>query len=130
MALKKLNENENIVILKANKGEATMISNKKDYIEKTNDHLNNSRCYKKLEKTPINCIMKDVSKAIKESTLHEEVKKKFITSSPIVPRIYGLLMIHKVGTPLRPIIDIMDSPAASLQTAKVSSQQIKSSSGQ
>ena len=52
-ALKSLNNNHNIVVLKADKGGATVILNKDDYHNKMLDHLLNSRSYKKLDKNPL-----------------------------------------------------------------------------
>ena len=87
-----------------------MILNKEDYIAKMKSHLDSSGCYKKLNKNPLNRIIKGVNEAIKKSSLDEEIKKKLIVSDPLVPRIYGLPKIHKPGVPLQPIVDTIGSP--------------------
>ena len=87
-----------------------MILNKEDYIAKMKSHLDSSGCYKKLNKNPLNWIIKGVNEAIKKSSLDEEIKKKLIVYDPLVPRIYGLPKIHKPGVPLRPIVDTIGSP--------------------
>ena len=99
-SLRELKKNDHIVILKADKGGATVILNKEDYIAKMKSHLDSSGCYKKLNKNPLNRIIKGVNEAIKKSSLDEEIKKKLIVSDPLVPRIYGLPKIHKPGVPL------------------------------
>ena len=53
-ALRELKKNDHIVILKADKGGATVILNKEDYIKKMKSHLDSSGCYKKLNKNPLN----------------------------------------------------------------------------
>ena len=47
-ALKKLKNNMNIIIKPADKGSATVIMNKKDYISEANRQLNNPKHYKKI----------------------------------------------------------------------------------
>ena len=53
MALKELKKNDQIVILKVDKGGATVILNKEDYVAKMKTHLDLSECYKKLNKNPL-----------------------------------------------------------------------------
>ena len=87
-----------------------VIFNKEDYFDKMKVHLDSSGCYKKLNKNPLNRIIKEVTEAIKKSSLDEETKKKLIISDPLVPRIYGLPKIHNPGVPLQPIVDTVGSP--------------------
>jgi hypothetical protein len=123
LALKSLNNNKNLVVLKADKGGAIVVMNKENYIEKMLDHLNNSGSYKKLNKNPLNKIAKEVSKAIKLSNIKEDDKKKLIVSCPSTPRIYGLPKIHKEGAPLRPIVNTISSPT--YQLAKYLANKLK-----
>jgi len=74
-AIKSLRNNNNIVILKADKGGATVIMNHEDYVNKMKDHLYNSSSYKKLEKISISKITRLVKKAIKDTNLDEKLKK-------------------------------------------------------
>lgn len=53
LALKSLRNNEDIVILKANKGGATIVMNKEDYVMKMRDHFYSGESYKKLKYNPI-----------------------------------------------------------------------------
>ena len=112
-AFKSLRNNEKIVVLKADKGGAAVILDKEDYIFKMNEHLN-CGSYKKLNKNPIPKIMKEVKKAISESSIDDKLKKKLIPSSQCIPRIYGLPKIHKDGVPLRPIVNTIGSPTYEL----------------
>ena len=77
------------------------------------EHLE-SGCYKKITKDPLKKVVRDVTLAIKKSSLDEETKKKLTPKNVIMPRIYGLPKIHKSGIPLRPIVHIIESPTYDL----------------
>ena len=47
---------------------------------------------------------------IKGSYIDNDIKKKILMLDPLIPRIYGLPEIHKLGIPLRPIVDTIGSP--------------------
>jgi hypothetical protein len=79
-AIKNLRNNENIVILKADKGGATVVMNRIDYNSKMKEHLTNTGSYKKLENNPISKVIKEVKKAIKSSNLDETMKKRLTPS--------------------------------------------------
>ena len=51
LALKNLRSNEDIVILKVDKGGSTVVLNRADYNTKMLDHLTTSGSYRKLSKT-------------------------------------------------------------------------------
>lgn len=56
-ALKSIRNNDKIVVLKADKGGATMVLNKEDYIHKMNEHLS-CGSYKKVNSNPIPKVMR------------------------------------------------------------------------
>lgn len=114
-ALNNLRKNKNIVILKADKGNATVIMNRIAYDNKMEDHLNNSGCYKIIDKDPSEKVMREVIKKIKESSLDDITKKKIIPNSAITPRIYGAPKVHKSNIPLRPIVSTIGSPTYLLE---------------
>jgi hypothetical protein len=80
--LRNLRNNENIVILKADKGGATVVMNTMDYNTKMIEHLTTTGSYKKLD-----------------NNLDERMKKRLTPSFLITPRIYGLPKMHKEGVP-------------------------------
>ena len=51
-AIRSLRNNNDIIIVKADKGGTTVIMNYEDYVNKMKDHLYNSGSYKNLKKTP------------------------------------------------------------------------------
>jgi len=99
-------ENKEIVILKADKGGASIILDKVDYLKKMLDHLCNSGSYKKLINTPLKRISKNSSLPIKSSNIVASFSHKLIDSSPITLKIYGLPDIHKDGPPQ----DLLSTP--------------------
>jgi len=110
LALRSLNQNKDIVALKADKGGAAVILNKVDYRSKMLDHLHNSGSYKKLPKNPLKKVAKNVALAIKSIGSISSLHHKLIERNPITPRIYGLPKIHKEGAPLRPIVNTIGGP--------------------
>jgi len=90
LALKTLRNDDNIVILKVDKGGAIVIMDKEDYNLKMRDHLYNSGSYTKLQHNRISKIIKEVKKVVNKSNLDDHLKKKLIPCSEITPIIYGL----------------------------------------
>ena len=110
IALRSLNQNKDIIVIKADKGGAAVILNRVDYRSKMLDHLHNSGSYKKLPKNPLKKIARNVALAIKSINSVSSLHHKLIESNPITPRIYGLPKIHKEGAPLRPIVNTIGGP--------------------
>ena len=116
-AMRNLKNDNSIVILPADKGRATVILDKTDYIEKCNDHIDNG---------PYQCLNKDPTKSIKkkcldklqslkknnhlDQTLYNRLKP---TDSP-APQFYGLPKIHKPDVPIRPIVSYTGTPLYNL----------------
>ena len=96
--------------MKADKGGATVILNKEDYVTKMQSHLDLSDYYKELNQNPLSRITREVMETIKGSYIDNDIKKKILMLDPLIPRIYGLPQIHKLGIPLHPIVDTIRSP--------------------
>ena len=106
-ATRDLREDTDIVILPADKGNATVVMNRTEYAAKMNQMLEDA-AYTKLKKDPTIKIETRVGKELKllEDGRHISGKeRKYLTpqcSNP--PQISGLPKIHKEDTPLRPIV--------------------------
>jgi len=87
-SIRRLNDNLDIIVLKADKGNAMVIMNTSNYDSKLLDLISSS-AYKPLTKNPINAITSLVTKAIKSSSLAHNILKCFIPHNPQTPRIYG-----------------------------------------
>jgi hypothetical protein len=107
-ALKSLHNDNDIVILPADKGNATVILDTDQYINKMYDLLSDP-IYKKI-RNPTTKIKNNINSLIKSSSIPLETQKYLINSDPIPPKIYGLPKIHKEGVPLRPIVSAIGSP--------------------
>ena len=59
------------MVLKADKGGAIVVLNKEDYIHKMNEHLN-CGSYRSVNSNPIPKVMKQVKKAIMETSLDDK----------------------------------------------------------
>ena len=66
--------------------------------------------YRVIANNPSKKVMKDVSRIIKNSSLDDSTKKKFISSYAILPLIYGLPKIHKEELTLRSNVNTIGSP--------------------
>ena len=112
-SLKSLQQNKNIIILRADKGRATVALDKEDYIKKCNDHLT-SRPYTKLKKEPVSSIVSKVTKKLIElrdnMLIEQQEYFKLKPTGKQPPRFYGLPKIHKDGIPVRPIISHTGTP--------------------
>jgi hypothetical protein len=105
-ALKVLKAEKDILILPADKGCATVILDKSEYVAKMDALVKDEKTYTQLSKDPT---QKYRNKLIKElRSLKKDVPEylywQMYPSGVIPPRIYGLPKIHKPSVPLRPIV--------------------------
>ena len=114
-ALKDLRNNENLIILPADKGNATVILNTTDYNQKMTELLSSDE-YKPIKNDPTTYLEKTTKQIISSSTLNDDIKKLTIPreKSSRIPKAYGLPKIHKKDIPLRPIISAFSSPTHKL----------------
>ncbi|KAK5640242.1 hypothetical protein RI129_011053 [Pyrocoelia pectoralis] len=114
-ALKELKNNNDVLILPADKGNATVIVNNNDYHQKMITLLNSSE-YKTSNTDPTTYLEKKTISLIKSTSLSDKVKQELIPreKSSRIPKIYGLPKIHKENWPLRPIVSAFNSPTHKL----------------
>ena len=116
-ALHSLKEDKEITILPADKGRATVILNKEDYIKKCNDHLD-SGPYIKLKKDPTERIKKEARTKLAilrdNGTIDQSLYIKLKPRDSQAPRFYGLPKMHKTSILVRPIVSCSDSPLFNL----------------
>lgn len=99
------------MILKLDKGNSTLIMDIEVYHKKMIEHLITSGSYRKISDDTDNKIIKDIMKALHNSSLDDSIKKKISPKNPIFPRIYVLPKLQKDGFPLRSIVNIIVSPS-------------------
>ena len=119
-SFRKLKNNHDIVIKKADKGGGIVILNKNDYIQKIlTEHLNDRITYRTIDYDPTPHITRDVNSMIQY--LHskhyiDDHTAKYLqpNNPPRTPIFHGLPKIHKPNIPLRPIVSGFDSPTDNL----------------
>ena len=114
-AAKKLRENDEIIIRKADKSSLYVIMNKSDYINKVNNILSDQTKFKKITSNPTNKVKQEANKLI--SCLNSgngDIKIPKILGDFSAGYIYGTVKTHKDGNPLRPIISQILTPTYQL----------------
>ena len=104
-ALKSLQDDDSIIILPADKGNATVVMDRLEYSNKLTDLIGNGG-YSKIKKDPTLKTERKLSKILgKNKDLIPQTKyRQLIQHYSKLPHIYGLPKIHKNGIPLRPIV--------------------------
>ena len=109
-ALQRLSKDNNLVILPADKGNATVIMESQDYHNKVVNMLQDGT-YTKLQANPLQKVKRRVAEIIKNATsMDDDTKKKLQRVPQRTPTFYGLPKIHKPEVPLRPIVSAINSP--------------------
>ena len=108
-ALIELRKNKQLIILPADKGNATVVMNSADYETKIKDLLSADN-YSIRKRDPTIFLEKKTKQLLTESGWEETVIKKLSPSGSLPPRLYGLPKIHKANVPLRPIVSAIGSP--------------------
>ena len=107
-ALNDLKDREDIVVTKADKGGAVVITDVEDYVEEANRQLSDRKIYKKVEENPTSLHAALVDNAIDglrlQGHLEEKIANQLKTNNPKTPRLYLLPKIHKPGNPGRPVV--------------------------
>lgn len=109
-----LKENQQIVVINADKGNATIILNRTDYDKSMELMLSDASTYEKMKRDPTVRIEKKVNDMIKywrmTNRLDDEQERYLMTHNSIAPAIYGLGKLHKwkIGEllPLRPVVTV------------------------
>ncbi len=115
-ALRDLRKDKDIVILKADKGNSTVIMDRSDYDSRLMRLLNDSATYAVLKDDPAKTTetkLKNLLAPLKQK-LDKAMFKHLNTTDGNTPRLYGLPKVHKEGMPLRPIVSFVGSPTYNL----------------
>jgi hypothetical protein len=112
----KLNENK-ATITRADKDNILDIIHRKDYNQKINYFITTGQ-FSKLTKDPTNTFQKSLRTCLNrfKYIISDPQKSKLININPMAPNIKGLIKIHKLNHPIRPIVSWKNAPL--YQTAK------------
>lgn len=110
-----LSTNEDIIVLKADKGNKTVVMYKEDYKNKMQILLDDPKTYNTILRDPTSrhqTTNNNLAKRLKELKLIDQhTYKKLSTHNAICPRIYGAPKAHKPDLPLRPVVPNMTAPS-------------------
>ena len=117
-AQKDLANDEEILVLPADKGKATLVMNKTDYDDKMQRMLSDEDIYQPLQKDPTTSLESKMNARLlqlkKCGRLPSDVYSRLRSSAGRVPLLYGLPKVHKPDVPLRPIVSFVSSPTYEL----------------
>ena len=117
-ALKELRSDNNIIIVKSDKGNATVVMDHRDYESKLSTMLNDTSTYKKRNRNPLAALERKMYSLLLQLNRSEQIPDRLYqrlrSSSEVTPRIYGLPNVHKPDVPLRPIVSFYTSPTYQL----------------
>nr|VZI47564.1 unnamed protein product [Spirometra erinaceieuropaei] len=116
--LRSLRSDDSIVVVSADKGGATVIMDKTDYVNKANQAFNDREAYTPIAEDPTKKQAASIKKKVNELTrkkLINPADSKFLTPNDTrIARAYGLPKVHKAGAPLRIIVPLIGSPTYNL----------------
>ena len=116
--LQHLRKDKSRLVITADKGNCTVIMDRKDYHDKVKELLGDESTYKVLKKDPTKKTERDINgillKIFREGISGKIFYRCLHSSDGLPPRFYGLPKIHKNGYPLRPIVSFISSPTYNL----------------
>nr|VZI28731.1 unnamed protein product [Spirometra erinaceieuropaei] len=112
-AIRELKRDEEIVIVPADKGRATIGLDKSEYVAKAQQRLNDSQSYKVIDAYPMKALVGKINKSLnqmrKEKAISEKDWKQMKPQDAALARLYGLPKIHNLNVPLRLIVALKDT---------------------
>lgn len=117
-AEKFLKSNKDILIVNADKGNATVAIKKCDYVSRIDNIVGNTSEYKLVSKDPTSTLERKNNNFVEElqkvGIINRTEKNRLKTTVSTAPRLYGVPKIHKADFPLRPICSFINSPSYEL----------------
>ena len=113
-AVSNLKRDSSIVILEADKGNATVVMDKEEYENKVQDILG-KQPFRKLSRDPTKSYEKRVNDELKRLNKEGHISQQTLSALRLQagesrpPLFYGKVKLHKEGTPLRPIVSSIGS---------------------
>ncbi|XP_037028790.1 uncharacterized protein LOC119069023 [Bradysia coprophila] len=113
-----LKENEDILVVNADKGNETVVLSKEQYHSKMMAHLTDANTYLVLNKDPTASIERNVNALLtkwqNEDIMTDEKAKYMRSYTSVCPKIYLQIKTHKEGNPGRPVVSFIDAPTYKL----------------
>ena len=103
-ALKRLKNDNNIVIPPADKGRVNVVMDKTDYFDKMDAPVNDKQTYKELKCDPMTALQRQLNSKIlmlkKTDAIDTQHYYRLRCSVPQTPKLYRLPKLHKPGIPM------------------------------
>ncbi|BHF61445.1 hypothetical protein SprV_0100441900 [Sparganum proliferum] len=116
--LRSLRSDDSIVAVSADKGGASVIMDKTDYVSKANETFNGREAYTPIGEDPTKRQAASIKHKMNELTrkkLISSADSKFLTPNDTrIAHAYGLPKAHKADAPLRIIVPLIGSPTYNL----------------
>ena len=110
-AVKRLHENDNIIVRRADKSSFYVILNKQEYFSKSNTILSDDSKFKPITKGPTQSLQRKINTIIKANNSIQHYHQLPTVIGEYSPGyIYGNVKTHKQNNPLRPIISLVTTP--------------------
>ena len=113
-ALSTLRRDKSIIILKADKGNSTVVMDRRSYEQKVNELLQDRQVYEMRKKDPTPNTERKMNSMLltlkKQCKIPDQTYFRLRSTDGICPRLYCLPKIHKPDVPLRPIVSFVNSP--------------------
>ncbi|CAJ0968063.1 unnamed protein product [Ranitomeya imitator] len=115
IALEHLSSDKSLIFKPADKGGATVVMDRADYLEEVFRQLGDTTVYRIIPHNPLNQIVKKIAPIVEfhfqAGTIDSKMRDFLIHRDPITPIFYILPKIHKrlVKPPGRPIVSLTDS---------------------
>ena len=113
-AISTLKKDQDLMILPADKGRATVLLDREEYDQQIVDMLSDEKTYRKINKDPAPALERRMNALLlglhRKGTIPKKLYEKLRSSAGQNPLLYGLPKIHKPGVPLRPIVSFVQSP--------------------
>ena len=123
-AIKLLKEDESVIIAPGDKGNVTVVMDRKDYDGEVRALLADTDTYKRLTRDPTLAQERKMNALLlplmRSGAISERLYQRLRSSAGKVPLLYGLPKVHKTGIPLRPIVSFVNSPTYALSKHLVS----------
>lgn len=115
-----LNNNKNLILTRADKGNVTVALDKNKYIDEINNLLSDTDTYTVVGRNPVRKLTNSLREILTRwknlNFISVSTYKSLLCSDGILPRAYGLPKIHKPNCPFRIIVSSIDSPLHHLAT--------------
>ncbi|XP_062714162.1 uncharacterized protein LOC134290945 [Aedes albopictus] len=113
-----LKDNPNILVLKSDKGNKTVLMEASEYRQKMLELLEDRNTYNPINADPTSRFEKQNNSIVKRlrnlDLIDERTSRQLMKHNAVCPRIYGQPKAHKPGLPLRPVVPNITAPSYSL----------------